>query len=102
MVNNGGFNSYLTASSDRDAHEVLASLQALGASKCAARLSFILARMGVELPSMSQEERWEILDVHWKDDLDDFDSLDSELDAELMSVLEVHVDKNLPHYLARV
>jgi len=101
LTNNGGFNSYLTASSDRDAKEVLASLRVVGANKAAAKLSLILDDLGVELPVMSQDERWDILDAQWNDDLDEPDFLDGEQDSELVSVLEAHVEQNVAHYLAR-
>ena len=47
----------------------------------------------------SQEERENLLEKYWTDELDDFDVLSSEADAELLAALKQHVRENEAFYL---
>jgi hypothetical protein len=97
-TNSGGLNSFLTSTYDLDAAEVLDALTALGAAKAAHQLERVLQGLGTSLPATSQDDRWERLEKHWGDDLDEYDVLTSEADAELMAVLEAHVAANEAFY----
>ena len=97
-ANNGGLNSFLTASYDLDANEVLDALNALGAAKAAHQLELVLQRLGASFPATTQEDRWATLEERWGDDLDKLDVLTRDADAELMMVLEKHVAANEEFY----
>lgn len=99
LANNGGLNSFLTASYDFDASEVVKSLEMVGASIAATQLSGILKTLGSPLPAQTQDERWDILDRFWPDELDPIDVLSAESDDQLMSVLSQHVAANEDYYL---
>lgn len=98
MANNGGLNSFLTCAYDLDAQEVLEALGAVGASKAATQLETIMLGLGISLPASSQEERWNLLDINWTDELDNFDLLRPAADEELLATLERHVFDNEAYY----
>lgn len=98
-ANNGGLNSFLTASHDIGATEVLDALNAVGAAKSATQLEVVLLGLQVSLPASSQEIRWALLEQHWRDDLDEYDVLSQAADHELMAALEKHVAANEEYYL---
>lgn len=52
-ANNGGLNSFLTASHDLDATEVLDALTALGAAQAAHQFDLVLQEIGISLPASS-------------------------------------------------
>jgi Domain of unknown function (DUF4375) len=97
-ANNGGLNSFLTSNYDLDVEEVLDALTALGAAKAARQLDAILSGLGSRLPASTQDERWSILEERWQEDLDEYDVLSKDADAELMAVLETHVAANQAFY----
>lgn len=97
-ANNGGLNSFLTSTHDLDADEVLEALIALRAGKAAHQLETVLRGLGRPLRASTEEERWALLDEQWHDDLDQYDVLTTEADAELMQVLEPHVAANEEFY----
>lgn len=99
-ANNGGLNSFLTDSYDFDATEVVNSLIAVGAIKAAQQLQAVIGALGTPLLKSSQDERWDILDQHWSDDLDVVDVLSEEADKEIQTVLERHVESHEAHYVA--
>jgi len=98
-ANNGGLNSFLTSTWDVDAYDVLAALSAIGADVAAQELDRVLQGLGRLLPASSQDERWDILERYWTEDLDQFDILSDEADAELMEVLTAHVAGDEDFYL---
>jgi hypothetical protein len=77
-ANNGGLNSFLTASYDVDPDEVLDALRALGASKAAHQLEAVINGLGTSLGTSSQDERWRRLESHWRQDLERYDVLPNE------------------------
>ena len=97
-ANNGGLNSFLTASHDLDANEVVGVLMDLGASKAARQLEIVLQGLGAPLPASTQAERWSFLEEQWHDGLDEYDVLTEEADSELVAVLERHVAANEDFY----
>ena len=99
-VNNGGFNSFLTATPELGSQEVLDALEEIGATEAAKQLGAVLTGLGQPLIRSSQEVRWHLLDRLWRDELDQFDVLSYGADAELMRVLEQHVRENRAYYLA--
>lgn len=102
LANNGGLNSFLTSTHDLDAQEVLDALSSVHASKAASQLQSVLDGLGTALPASSQDERWNALDQFWTGSLDEFDTLSSEADDELMSVLSQHVQEHEAFYFALV
>jgi hypothetical protein len=98
-ANNGGINSFLTASHDFGSQIVLDALREVGALHAAQQLAGILTKLGTPLPTSSEVERWQILKRLWTEDMDEHDVLTSEADAELMRVLERHVSENESYYL---
>lgn len=98
-ANNGGLNSFLTSSYDLDAREVLASLEALGASVAATQFRTVLDMLGDPLPVSNQDARWDLLDDLWTDDLDGFDILTEDADRDLVSALERHIEVYGDFYL---
>ena len=99
LANNGGLNSFLTTSYDLDAREVLEALTSVGALEAAKQLARVLKGLGIALDASSQDERWNLLDSYWTEQLDPLDTLSSEADEELMRVLERHVSENVSFYL---
>jgi hypothetical protein len=100
LANNGGLNSFLTSTNDFDASEVVDALKAVDAHLAATELEEVVQALGTALPRSSQEERWNLLDQYWTDELDDFDVLSSEADDELLAVLGRHVRENEAFYLS--
>ena len=91
LANNGGLNSFLTSTYDLGAQEVLRALSSIGAVKAASQLQAVLQGLGTDLLVSSQNERWDALDQFWTEALDEFETLSSEADNELTSVLTQHV-----------
>jgi hypothetical protein len=100
LANNGGLNSFLTSTYDLDAQEVLGALSSVRAFKAASQLQSVLDGLGTALPASSQGERWNVLAQFWTDSLDEFETLSSEADDELMSVLSQHVQEHKAFYFA--
>ena len=98
MANNGGLNSFLTASYDLDANEVLRALTLVGALLAAGQLQEALEGLKTPLPKSSQGERWSLLEEHWSDELDQFDVLSEEANDELVLCLQRHVAENETFY----
>lgn len=99
LANNGGLNSFLTVSWDLDANEILEALISIGAPIAAKELGNVLRRLGVQLLPSSQDTRWELLDRHWTEALNEYDVLSEEADADLMSALSHHVSEHEDFYL---
>ncbi len=99
LANNGGLNSFLTSTFDRDALEVIDALRAVGAHAAATQLEKVVGSLGTPLPRSSQEERSNLLNQYWVDELDSFDVLSKDADAELIAVLMRHVRENEAFYL---
>jgi uncharacterized protein DUF4375 len=99
LANNGGLNSFLTSTCDLDASEVVDALTAVGANLAARQLEKVVQGLGKPLHRSSQEERWNLLEQYWTEELDDFDVHSSEADAELFAALERHVRENEAFYL---
>jgi hypothetical protein len=99
LANSGGINSFLTNSWEVDASIVLEALTAVGAHVAAKEFGYVLGKLGVPVPTSSQEERWNLLERHWPDELNEHDSLSDNADAELMRVLERHVREHEQFYL---
>jgi hypothetical protein len=97
-ANNGGLNSFLTTSYDLDAREVREALVAVGAHRAACQLQRVLQGLNVALPTSSQDDRWDLLQEHWREELDEFDVLSTEANDELMIVLGRHVIENEDFY----
>ena len=98
LSNNGGLNSFLTSTYDLDASDVLAALQRIGADIAANQLRLILDGIDVSLPVSTQDERWELLDRYWTDDLDEIETLGVEADKQLTAILQKHVAENKTYY----
>lgn len=98
VTNNGGLNHFLEATYDFDAREILEALHLVGAHKAASQLEEIIAGLTVTLPPMSQDERWNVLEEHWYEGLDNLDTLSSQADDELMAALTQHVVENEAFY----
>jgi len=98
-ANNGGLNSFLTASFEYDAGEVQAALSSIGALKAAHQLGEVLGRLGSPLSPATQDLRWAELDRCWAEELDQYDVLSEEADDELMQALAQHVSANEAYYL---
>jgi hypothetical protein len=101
-ANNGGLNYFLTYSYDLDAHEVLASLEALGASIAAAQFRTVLDMLGDPLSVSSEDVRWDQLDDLWTDELDEFDVLTEDADQDLVNALTKHVEEFAEFYLQMI
>ena len=99
LANNGGINSFLTSTSDLDASEIRDALQMLGATTAASELDRVLSGINIPLQASSQKKRWDLLELYWTDDLDDFDVVSEEADAEMISCLRSHVIENESFYL---
>jgi hypothetical protein len=54
----------------------------------------------VPVPVSSQDDRWDLLEQHWSDELNDLDLLSDEADRDLMRALEKHVQENEEFYLS--
>jgi hypothetical protein len=99
-ANGGGLNSFLTNSWELDAAEVCESLEKVGALIAANELRRVLGGLGVPVPPTSQDDRWNLLERHWTDELNDLDFLSDAADRDLMRALEIHVQENEKFYLA--
>jgi hypothetical protein len=97
-ANGGGLNSFLTNNWELDAAEVYESLEKVGALVAAKELKRVMDGLGVPVPASSQDERWDLLEQHWSDELNDLDFLSSEADEDLMRALEKHVQENEEFY----
>ena len=93
FTNNGGLNYFLTYSFDLDTHEVLASLEALGAKIAAAEFRTVLDMIGDPLDASTQDARWDQLEDLWTDELDDFDILTEAANQDLLNALTKHVEE---------
>lgn len=98
-VLSGGFNYFLTYSSELDPNEVVCALADIGARGAAEELKGVLAELGVQLQPSSEEERWQILDRCWTETLDQSDMLSAEGEEELAAALAGHVAANEYFYL---
>jgi hypothetical protein len=99
QVENGGINSYFTNNWDVDSEEVVASLNTVEALVAAKQLKHVLSVIGVPMPAMSQDARWNLLENHWADELNEEDGLSSEAEKDLLRALEQHVLQNEAFYL---
>jgi hypothetical protein len=100
LANHGGLNSFLTNNWDLDAAEVVEALLAVDAQVAAKELGDVLCMLGVAVPAQSQDARWDLLEQHWSDEMNDHDFLSEAADGELMRVLEQHVREHEEFYLA--
>lgn len=98
LANNGGLNSFLTSTYDLNPQEVVEALLSVGAPKAAYQLGRVLRGLGRPLGISTQHVRWEVLDRHWTDALDEIDTLSEEADAELTAALERHVERDQEFY----
>lgn len=98
-ANNGGINSFLTATPHVSGQEVVDALATIGAKSAAAQLRAVLAAIGEPIIRCSEVERWEELNRLWSDKLDFLDRLSEQADAELLKALECHVESELRYYL---
>jgi hypothetical protein len=98
FTNNGGLNYFLTYSFDLDTHEVLASLEALGAKIAAAEFRTVLDMIGDPLDASTQDARWDQLEDLWTDELDDFDILTEAANQDLLNALTKHVEEYVEYY----
>ncbi len=96
----GGLNSFLTYSYDLDTHEVLTSLEALGASIAAAELRTVVSTLGDPLVASTQDVRWDKLDTLWIDELDKIDYLSEDADQDLIDALTRHIKEFSEFYLS--
>jgi hypothetical protein len=97
---NGGLNSFLTHSPEIDPQDVLQALRAIGAHATAQQLDHVLSGIGVALPAASEQERWDALARYWVDELDVYDCLSDEADADLIDALSAHVRGEESYYLS--
>ena len=97
-ANNGGINSFLTVTPELNTQSVLEALQELGLNETAAQFSAVIKGLGQHLPTATSDERCDILDQLWTEDLDALDTLTVQSDAELMRVLERHVSEREAYY----
>jgi hypothetical protein len=100
LANNGGLNSFLTATFDLNPREVVEALISIGAPKAAHQLGRVLRGLKAPLGVSSEQARWNALDRHWTDALDEIDTLSEEADAELTAALERHVERDHHFYLS--
>lgn len=98
LANNGGLNSFLTCTYDLDPQEVVEALISIGAPKAAHQLGRVLRGLKRGLAVSSQQARWDALERHWTDALDEMDTLSEEADAELTTALERHVERDHEFY----
>jgi len=99
QVNNGGMNSFLTYSWELDPAEVVDALSMIGAHRTAKQLITVLDGLGQTLSPCSQEERWNILEACWKDELEEFENFSEEAESELMTALNEHIRAEEAFYL---
>lgn len=97
-ANNGGINSFLTAAPLLSGQEVVDALVGLGATSAAEQLIAVLNGLGEAILRSSAESRWETLDRLWTYDLDELDVLSEETNAEMLRVLERHVNSHVVYY----
>ena len=100
LANNGGINSFLTNTWELSAGEVLGALKAVGALYAASEFEMIVGALMAPVPVMTQDERWEFMEKHWRVGLNQFDMLSDEADEDLMNALEKHVQANEAFYFA--
>jgi hypothetical protein len=100
LTNNGGINSFLTCSHWLDAAGVVEALVSVGAIKAGQELSRVLRGLSVPVPPSSQEARFELLERHWSDALNEYDVHSAEAEEELLRALQRHVEQNERFYLA--
>jgi hypothetical protein len=96
----GGMNSFLTNSWETDINDVVKALETIGAPVAAKQLKHVIIAIGVPMPVMSQESRWDLLDKHWPSELNEEDYLSDEAEKDIMRELERHVNQNEAFYLA--
>jgi hypothetical protein len=96
----GGINSFLTNSWDLDAKDVLKAVKQIGALIAAKELEHILAKIAVPIPVSSQDARWDLMEKHWPEELNEHDFLSDEAEKDLMLNLEEHVRQNEEFYLS--
>jgi hypothetical protein len=99
-ANSGGLNSFLTINPELGTKEVLEALLYLNMTETAAQFTAVVAGLGRDLPVSSSDERWEMLEDLWTEDMNELDLLTDQANAELMRVLEFHVRENEAYYAA--
>ncbi len=99
LVNGGGYNSALTGTWEIDPQDVVLALSLIGANVAAKDLGRILQGLGRSLSASSQDERWDLLERYWTEDLNELDFLSDEAETELTAVLEAHVSGEEDFYL---
>ncbi|ALJ14370.1 hypothetical protein [Sphingopyxis macrogoltabida] len=99
-ANSGGINSFLTSTPHLSGHEVLTALADIGADIAAKHLTDILQKLGEPLARSTAEDRWNLLDRCWCDELEDLDVLSQEADSDLMASLWRHVISHKAYYNA--
>lgn len=101
LANNGGILHYLELTPDHAAAETLAALQSLGATEAAAQFTLVLSNIGTPLPVQTSEERSDILEAVWTDDLDELSVLSEQSDTDLTAALDRHLDDHGAGYLGQ-
>ncbi|MDH7971283.1 DUF4375 domain-containing protein [Sphingomonas sp. AR_OL41] len=91
VTSNGGLSHFLESTYDLDAAETVDALHVVGAHGASSQLQEVISGLAIALPPMSQDDRWNALQEHWKGRLDDLDTLSSEAEDELMAALTRHV-----------
>ena len=100
-ANGGGINSFLTNNWNVSGAEVLEALKAIGAEVAAKQYSSVLEQLGRPILASTQDERWDLLDECWPQDVEEeFDFLSDDAEKEIMQMLENHVKQNLNFYLS--
>lgn len=99
LTNRGGINSFLTASAEVDPHHVVDALRIVGAAAAAEQFQTVLDGLGHPLSASTDEERWDFMERHWSDEMEDLDLLSDASDKGLLAALEAHVAENEPFYL---
>jgi hypothetical protein len=99
QVNGGGINSFLTNSWDMDAKDVVSAIRAIGALTAAREFEHVLEQLGVPVSVSSQDARWDLMEKHWPDKLNENDFLSDEAEKDLIQRLESHVLQNEKFYL---
>ena len=75
LANNGGLNHFLEATYELGSKEAVEALRAVGALLAAEQLEGVIRGLGGHLPPSSQEERWDLLEEKWSDELDCLESV---------------------------
>ena len=99
-ANNGGINSFLTATPELSTNEILDAFIELDMPETAAQFKAVVSGLGKDLPVSSSDARWKMLEDLWNEGIDDLDCLTEQADAELMRLLERHVAENEEYYAA--